>query len=1259
MKRRLLPYEYQLIQTLGITKEEYLNFLQAQFDYTRLPEEKLEEPVAWEVVAIVLTVLGTIFQVAAALTAPRPEKPKAQRLSRDQAVVPRFGFNNAQDLAKYGDPVSLIYCNTDQNDLGGVRVNTSLVWSAVKSYGSSQFLQSLSVLGASYIDGNGIDFSRIAFGQAPINQFQPDNVWIYYRSSGLITFNDKVKGKGSLTAPKDPTALGGIDSTTPAYRAQTDKSSFTQGFSQSFSPTSQTKCGIFSPIPINVDVIDRDEDGDLKYKDIAIRIPDIEKKSTFNTYWPSNKVGYPDGSRVACPVGATFKLRISNLSKNRKDTLVRAASELRRTYSSVLDLASTYKLGSAKFRCTDIDGDVDYDDNGGMTATFECIEAGYCPTEDYNTLNYRQNENEARNEIANLQLSRAALVKQQNLLVVQQNPKAQKLQDRLDEIKKLEDFIDDANDKVWTTDEVDTILANKESFGTNVYHYATKLDDARAKRKEINKWINDLLSLNKPERKATYGDNWKKQLDDKQEELTAWNQAVRRRQAKLDFAFRNEGIRDSVYETTRDGRKSNLREDKRALRALRKKIQGDIYDLIQDAARIDSTLYTTAWQDLEKQIDQIDISIKKYEEELRDPEKLNDYFGSKCLVKIEEARYETISKCAVVDFSLRSRVFMRVQGRAPKYGEKKAPNFKTSDNGTKLRSVYFWILYRAASQAGSPENAWIRSKRIFVIRRGVDNDNFNSIRFRTQGASNENNWQFKFEPIADINAEMSYHYNGSCDFAYIENAGGSAVLTQDDGNSFQFIGKLRTRDSTRRLPPLNDAPSELDEWTLFSTRSDTQLNFSFDNGPEIEVKAVTEQRIETLSKYPSLYNNLAMIGFNTYAGAGVQDLRSLSLFLRKGKKVRTINDDGSITPNHTNALGPTEGTASSLTPEIFLDTMLDPVNGIGDYVNINAVCLKSLALSKKFCLRYSLFFDGAVAEPTSWRQFWVEVAPYSLLEFGRIGGKDTLLPALPVNTSGEIDRVVPISALFTAGNILEDSYKEEYIDYGTNVQDLIATIIYRDTELDGLFPRNRSVEVQLKDTTESSAVRQTFDLSQFVTRRNQAIMYAKLLCRQRRHIRRSIEFRTFPTDSVLAPGCYIYVDIGQQEWDNIYSGRIEADGRLNLPLASAVKNGTYSVMLYKIGTIAANTKDTCDPTLPTQITVASVAIADNKSTALSGYEGYLFVLGTPTKTKRVFRVTEVSMDEEGEVTVRGVEHPCDSSGKSLIANLDGFLIDGV
>jgi predicted phage tail protein len=238
---------------------------------------------------------------------------------------------------------------------------------------------------------------------------------------------------------------------------------------------------------------------------------------------------------------------------------------------------------------------------------------------------------------------------------------------------------------------------------------------------------------------------------------------------------------------------------------------------------------------------------------------------------------------------------------------------------------------------------------------------------------------------------------------------------------------------------------------------------------------------------------------------------------------------------------------------------------------------------------------------------------------------------------GAISRSVPISALFTPGNILEGSYKEEFIDYGTNTEDVIVSAIYRDNERNGAFPRNNSVEVKLSDTAEDNAIRETIDMSAFVTRREQAILAAKFLCQTRRHSRRAIEFKTFPTDSFVAPGSFIYVELAQNQWNRIQTGIVGEGGSLNLALGESVRNGTYQVLLY-------------NPTSLEQRTVyrETVSVAGGTASTLRNFKDHVFVLGRAIRSKRVFRVVEVAMDEEGEVQIKAVEHPCDANGLSLI-----------
>lgn len=1183
MTRRLLPYEHELIRALKVSEEEYLEFLAAQHDFSRSAEEKLQElrgdPLT---VNIVLAVVGVLLSAASALLMPKPKIGGGRQQAREAVFAPRTGFNSAQELAKYGDPVNLVYCNTAQNPNGGVRVATALIWSAIESYGSSQFMQMLLVLGAGRIGA--LDPTRMAFGQTPIRQFAAQKTWTYFNPIGNVRYSDIIL---PVNDTNDPTRIGSGTSAL-VYRTNPQGLQRQEGFSQSFSPSTLTKVGVYCPVPINVNVVDRNDAGKKIEAVIGITIDN----SFRSIYWSLS------GVRPMIEPGVRFTMTFAQsvVTADQKKDVFQTAAEQRRTLFGVLDAASTYKLGSAKFRVAAPIASSDLDAQS-ISVTFECIERGSCPEEDYETIDYKQNEEEAINAIIRLEDENVTLQKQIDFnppiylpvevssanIDPQLNEYLAQIDQRLDilvdyeetqgKIKNFSDIVDsplypiDIRNLILAIDANEELIADYQAGGVT-----------RAEKSKIS--------------------NLSRVITRQEKQL---------RRLFIDYF-------DGSYRATRKERLREiefLRKEMARLAASNVSASGGGRDTAAEQAKI---------VPLQAQINANQLEIARQQRILANPENWNDYFHTKCLVKVEDASYETITSANVVDFALKAKVFKRVNGRARKYGEVKEPTFKNSDNGTKMRVALFWVWYRRTG------NQWTRANRIFAIRRGSDVDNFISLKFLANDTIG--NWQFRFEAIAETASEMREY--GFVDFAYIENNGAYQTISNPDGTSFSFVGVLKSRDYD--LPPLNVNPSQLDEWSLFSTRSDTQLQFSFDGGPEIEIKAVTEQRSESLANYPLLYQNLSLLGFNAYSGQGVQDLRSITAFVTQGKLVRNLNDNGTFSA--------TPDTATSYAPEIFLDTILDGVDGIGRFAKVGGIDLMAMAQAKRFCQRNNLFFDGVVADLTPWRQFWAEVAPFSLLELGRIGGKETLLPAVPTDNAGNIIRTIPISAMFTAGNILDGTYKEEFIDYGSSVQDLIASVIYRDTERDGVFPRNRSVDVSLVEVTEATGIRQSFDLSDYVTNRSQAILFAKLLCNQRRHIRRNIEFRTFPTDSPISPGAYIYVDMGQQDWQGIYSGQVEAGGALNMPLAETVPDGSYNVLLYRSGQAVVST---------------TISISSNVAAGLAGYEGWLFVLGTTVKAKRAFRVVEVQMDEEGEVAVRAVEHPCDNSGQSLIANFSDSL----
>jgi hypothetical protein len=628
-------------------------------------------------------------------------------------------------------------------------------------------------------------------------------------------------------------------------------------------------------------------------------------------------------------------------------------------------------------------------------------------------------------------------------------------------------------------------------------------------------------------------------------------------------------------------------------------------------------------------------------------------FHVKGLARVDEAAYASVTKCHILDLALRFQAYRRISGRANVYGKDQVDyGHSSSDNGAKARTSMFAIWYRFDNTG-----EYARLPFIFCCRGFNEQSIFTYVKLVTH-RSGPRFIEVKLEAVVDTYTEIrTFHTRAYCYLNPTSPLVGLGVeWTQDSNVDLYFNGSFYPDNYRGDYPPFNKSPANTTEFDLFNYDAFSTTSFSFDSSPEIQLTAVTEQRIESWNTYsPNLYAGLSTLALHVVSGAGTQDLRSVSAYVTEGKRVRLLptnldyfGNEATGAPYDNNIQifansGPSNST--SFAPDIFLDTILDDINGIGQYASLHSVDVMQLAQSKRFCQRNRLFMDGIIADDRPWREFWAQVAPFSLLELGKIGGKETLVPALPyIKSTGQITRDVSITALFNQGNILEDTFKEEFIDYGASVQDVIVTLIYRDTERGSVFPRNNSVEVRRSDTQEANAIRESLDISQFVTTRAQAILLGKYLCNVRRYNRRAIEFMTFPTDIFVMPGSYVYVETSNNQWDGIYTGRIEDGGIFNVPL-QGIPNGTYNVLTYGStdGTRSFN----------------GVAVANGAAPALASRRGDLFVLGQTVRSKRVFRVTEVTMEEEGETTVRAVEHPCDTNGQSFIAQGIASYVGGL
>ena len=1383
--RKLLPYEHQLIESLGITKEEYHEFVAIQQEY-KDPKAGSALDVRNEAVsttALVLTVIGVLFQVGAALLAPKPEIPDIsdrRRRNREQRFAPTSGFNSTQELASYGDPVNLVY--TNENTLGDVRVTGSLVWSSIENFGSTQFMQLMLALGASKIKG--IDFTKTAFGQAGMIDLDKQSVFIFSKSAGadgVPLYKSIVSGLG--TKAFFPERLAPASGDNPACMIAVNGNK-KKGFSQAYTPSTSTSLGVFDAIPINVLVKTRDKDGDREEANIAIEMRSGQKK---NNKWRNRSGSFDEDDQI--------QLFLNNVGDGGGDKQPReAAEDRRRQIADALDFGSTYMLGTAKFRLVSYEGSSRNIDQGEVKVNFKCIEAGQIPSTAYGLKEPREENKELRKEYEQAKIILADPHTEENVrkdairITNQTDPfvnivfsgtetvrwypefnaeieledgttqsvpyvvniqssysfdrsgsiaYTETLKDELNgdkpvlrtkaikksvrrQIKALRNLIDDVNEGVYdggddlpwgnnnynvgrdTAHETisdnnvngvsgaDVIRVTNNNFKThgydksfigqdgnvsnstsdilyfsfiyidrnNTWHFFNfngigrdqqgseepvlfpndnKLNNRRGKvenaKEKVQKEKKKGSDLDK--NTTTIGNktllNFKTDLDivdfigpvreneEKEEKRRNKVDARIRRNFEKMHKLATDIIKDDIdyLEAIREAIPTENETDRFGTRLVRKEIKGLI-------------------KDKEKALDEVTDVLENWDEYQA---AFDNTFFAKCLVKAETASYDTLSLCNVVKFSLKTRLFRRISGRQKKYGDRKEKQYSPSDNGIKSRMVFFRLLF---SEAGGAEEV---VPYVFAIRHGSDADFYTQVSFYN---NTQKKWKFRFEPVFDITAE--YKQRPFTKFAFLENSDTVKTLNHK-GSTFSWYGREVNADSTRGYYPdeTERGPAQTNEWDMFSVNSDTQVQFSFESGPEIALTAVTEQQVD--KSISNKYSNMTMMALGVFAGRGIQDLRSISTLITEGKACRKVEN-----PNAT------PSSSSSYAPDIFVDTVLDPDNGIGKYVDVVNVDKTSLTLAKSFCKNNNLplhelagnndlsfFMDGIIADVGSWREFWVNNAPFSLLELARKNGVDTLVPALPCDGSGKaaendgLPIEITISALFTPGNILEDSYKEEFLNYGTATEDIIASIIYREYEATEIFSTKTSVDVRLKDTDANTAVRETFDLSQFVTQREQAIMFGKLLCNQRRYIRKGIEFKTFPSEAVIAPGDFVFVDIGLEDWDRYSAGMIMDNGYLNTPLSDAPANGTYEFLLYK--------PDTGEVVKKSSVTVT------NNDTSLNGFAGYMFVMGLSKPYKRVYRVTEIAIEEEGEVAIKALEYPCFEENGKLRARIADFRAD--
>lgn len=394
------------------------------------------------------------------------------------------------------------------------------------------------------------------------------------------------------------------------------------------------------------------------------------------------------------------------------------------------------------------------------------------------------------------------------------------------------------------------------------------------------------------------------------------------------------------------------------------------------------------------------------------------------------------------------------------------------------------------------------------------------------------------------------------------------------------------------------------------------------NAPEHEIVYVNE--MVSNQTVPS-YDRMTLCGLVLKASRNFSSLDQIRTWLPNGLHVKRFHPDDAALP-----FGP-----SNLFSDLVFYLLTDSVGGMGRVLNMSLnytplINTDDFIATAKFLKANRLFFDGVIGTSSNLRQFIADTAPFFLCNFVISDGKFSVLPALPTTASGEISlEPVPISQIFTAGNILEDSFELEYLG-AEERKPFQAVVRYRE-ERKNQLPKERNI-VARWNTDDEFLPLESFDMTQYCTGEHHARMVAKFFLSIRKRVTHTIRFRTTPYGLNLAPGQYIKVVTEASPYSAARNGVIDASG--NITSATALSDGQYSILYYKSGS--------------SDVEQATMTISGGK-VAEQALWSVIFTLLEATTSQNIYMVEQLTLADDSTVQITASEFPCDDNLSSLIA----------
>lgn len=1212
----LLPYERQLINALGCSEAEYRQFVQ------QLERRAYVRPAGYEhvpdiqgaaaVPILISLVIGVASSAAAYFLTPKPklDASSSARSAQQQQLAgvegarnysPTYGFDSLQELAAYGQVVPLCFTRQETNNgvlSGGLLISPAMIWSRMKSFGTFQVLEMMAVAGQGEMDKP--DETGIFIGNNALETLYEQSYQFYWNNGTLDI--SRLYGQnlryGSLRTPAAPS------SSTPAFVAPSPNGAEDTAFSGAFSPTNQSRFGVYSGIPNgtpyrpNWEIITvlADQDGAAK---------DQARTNQQKYVDPALYESDPYGRNGMPGTGRNYARHVGVVSLNGQALLDPGEardSRNQRAWSGSLYASRQVNKGDV------IEIYVGY--GRQEIEPFEPVSRDRARVQLEDIRSATDSECEQFDVAfaigAQFMIGRA-------LWQVTERPSAAFNPGGSAVVVKLQCV------EAWSANRREIGLVAKKAIEDakalpnadipESWYPILKADLAHVRnnrscdvteigiKSQVYTQFNGITNFNTvptPQRLTEYGDD---NVQVREGKLTSYGSRL------SFFALDVRPVDRSNIPA------SNINEGWENLGPYLFCVMGQTPQSIFSSIRITHP------------------SRQQYEYRLRP-------FNSAIIAQQGEGIQSV--------FSLNgARPPFQAWSAVTPYG-----NFTVGGRGEFIQPRNFWTHRQMIT---TPSNYTYVPGRVptsanFIrIFRTADNS--------TGGAQDVSSVFQRFTGLDPFNYSPGFTTVRQ-NFAYTRDASQTLVMavtlrvdtingyrrwviqstaitsytgTWDNGERYtktaRDMADVQWSLEFEAIVPgsyaeTGGAATNVRIWEQYSAIAEVShygnsISRSCDQGPEHEVVYVNESLAED---WPT-YNKCAVVGLKLKSSNALNSLDQLRVYMKNGIEVERLTDNDTA--------------SSNLITDLLWYLATNTNTGAGNIINQSLIDRTQLAETGRYLRANQLFFDDVIASPINLRSWLAEKTPSMLCFLSIKNGKLAINPALPYDADGKISATVPvpINALFTDGNIIEDSFELTWLDLEER-KSFQAAIQFRREETNRL-PEQRTVVVRYNETGADLLPLEEFNLPHVSTSRH-AQMAGKYFLALRKHITHTITFRTLPYGLSLAPGEWIMVAVEQSPYDPSNNGIVQPDGTVvsALPLA----DGSYDVNYWD-----RSQSDVGRDTL--QI---SGGIAQN-------LRNTVFSVRNTNVTQQIYQVEAIEVDQDGIVAIKASNFPVNSAGVSLIA----------